>query len=268
MAHIFMYVSVLAVSKAGAQERHRNEVIVKLKSSISGQSFAQKLNGKPANSSTGTSFGKYKLKNSLTKLKMHKFEVAPGESVDDAVAELNADPDVEYAEPNYTLEKFEVEKSQTLSRDDLEGLVAAQGGTSPMSVTLSNIQTTEAWTAVTASSEKPVVAIIDSGTDLSHHALVDALWVNEDEIANNGVDDDRNGYVDDVNGWNFVNQSNNPYDGDGHGTHVAGIVRGVSQDLFAIPMGQPKIRIMTLKFLDDTGIGSTADAVAAIYYAV
>ncbi|MEQ1875904.1 MAG: S8 family peptidase, partial [Bdellovibrionia bacterium] len=249
-----------------AQKVH-NEVLVKLKGGIGIQKFAtQKPNGAPKYGQNGAALGKYKVKESLNKLKIHRFELTAGQSVDEALADLGSDPDVEYAEPNYIFGKLEVEKSQTMTKSDLDAMALANGSSS-LAFTLANIQTSEAW-GVAHGSEKPIIAIIDSGSDASHEILRDALWTNPNEIAANGVDDDHNGYVDDIHGWNFVNNTNNPADGDGHGTHVAGIVRGVSQDIFAWPLGSASIQIMTLKFLDDNGSGSTADAVSAIYYAV
>lgn len=103
----------------------------------------------------------------------------------------------------------------------------------------------------------PVVAIIDSGIDLNHQALKSYIWTNPKEIPSNNMDDDHNGYVDDINGWNFVNNTNNVQDGFGHGTHVAGIVTSYGP-----------VSIMVLKFQDDKGIGYTGDAIKAINYAL
>lgn len=103
----------------------------------------------------------------------------------------------------------------------------------------------------------PVVAIIDSGTDINHIALKDYIWVNPGEIAGNNTDDDNNGYIDDVNGWNFANDNNLVQDGYGHGTHVAGIVASYGA-----------VKIMTLKFQNDSGIGYTGDAIRSINYII
>jgi subtilisin family serine protease len=95
------------------------------------------------------------------------------------------------------------------------------------------------------------------------------VWTNTREVAGNGIDDDGNGYVDDVNGWNFVDGNNNVQDCDGHGTHVSGIVRGTTQFIFDNNnMPAPIVKIMPVKFLDCYGSGTTAGAIAAIYYAV
>lgn len=113
------------------------------------------------------------------------------------------------------------------------------------------------WSSIQNSS-RPVVAIIDSGVDLNHPALKDHIWHNPYDVAD-GVDNDGNGFVDDVVGWNFVSNNNNPQDGYYHGTHLAGIIENVSNN---------SLTIMPLKFMNDSGSGYTGAAVSAINYAV
>lgn len=103
----------------------------------------------------------------------------------------------------------------------------------------------------------PVVAIIDSGIDINHEALKDSLWKNPGEIIANNIDDDNNGYVDDIYGWNFNANTNVVQDGYGHGTHVGGIIASYGP-----------VSIMVLKFQDDSGLGFTGDAIKSIDYIV
>lgn len=114
------------------------------------------------------------------------------------------------------------------------------------------------------------VAVIDSGVDYNHPELQNNIWVNRSEIPNNGIDDDGNGYIDDVRGWNFVNQTNDPADNaaDGHGTHVSGII-AAAQDGTGTTGVAYNAKIMPLKVLNARGIAESEQRVAeAIYYAV
>ncbi len=128
-----------------------------------------------------------------------------------------------------------------------------------------DIDATQAWSYGTSSSV--VVAVIDTGIDYNHVDLATNIWTNTREIAGNGVDDDRNGYTDDVRGWNFVNNTNNPMDDNGHGTHVAGTIGAVGNNGLGISGIAWSVKVMALKFMDATGSGMLSDAVAAIDYA-
>ena len=113
-----------------------------------------------------------------------------------------------------------------------------------------------------------VVAVIDSGIDLTHADLKSQLWQNPTEIAGNRKDDDRDGFIDDTNGANFLNQSGNVQDDAGHGTHVSGIVSAAANNTTGGVGLAPGAKIMALKVLDSAGNGSLNGAVNAIYYAV
>jgi subtilisin family serine protease len=113
-----------------------------------------------------------------------------------------------------------------------------------------------------------VVAVIDSGVSLNHPDLVDNLWVNEREKNGApGIDDDDNGYVDDVHGFDFVGRVPNGDDDHGHGTHVAGIIAAAHNGIGTVGVA-PNVRIMSLKFLNENSEGSTFAAIEAINYAV
>jgi len=118
--------------------------------------------------------------------------------------------------------------------------------------------------------EGVTVAVIDSGVDYNHPELQDRIWRNTGEIPNNGIDDDRNGYVDDVQGWNFVTQTHDPADNsiDGHGTHVSGII-AAKRDQTGNTGIAYNAKIMPLKVLNRRGLAASDLTVAqAIYYAV
>ncbi len=111
------------------------------------------------------------------------------------------------------------------------------------------------------------VAVVDTGVDLTHSDLTANIWTNPGEIPGDLIDNDHNGYVDDVHGYDFVNGDANPSDDNSHGTHVAGtIAAGISNGI-GIAGVAPNASIMALKFLNSSGAGTTADAVRALDYA-
>ena len=130
---------------------------------------------------------------------------------------------------------------------------------------LDQVRAPEVW-AQGYTGQDVVVAVLDTGVDYNHVDLVDNIWVNTDEIANNGVDDDGNGYVDDIRGWDFAYDDNSPMDRDGHGTHVAGTVAATGTNR-AIGVA-PDATILPVQVLDDEGGGFLSDIADGIIYAV
>lgn len=212
---------------------------------------------------------KVNLKAAFPEMNMLHFAVKPGQ--ESAINEIKNDPEVLFVEPNYIFEKVdEAHPGQVVDRLSMED-VQAQSSLS-FTQNYSAVRVEQAWSVSSPAnpSNRPIVAIIDTGLDSNHELFkkTNALWINQKEIPGNGADDDQNGYIDDISGWNFINNSAQVTDDEGHGTHVAGIVIGAGIDIFSPQLDQSKIQIMPLKFLDGQGSGSTSNAVKAIYYAV
>ncbi|MBH8572826.1 S8 family serine peptidase [Nostocaceae cyanobacterium CENA369] len=112
-----------------------------------------------------------------------------------------------------------------------------------------------------------VVAVIDTGVDSNHEDLKDNIWTNTKEIPGNGIDDDGNGYVDDVQGWNFADNNNNTLDDNGHGTHVSGTIAGENNG-YGVTGIAYDAKIMPVKVLDESGSGSYSAIAKGIHYAV
>lgn len=128
-----------------------------------------------------------------------------------------------------------------------------------------DIDASQAWNYGTSTSV--VVAVIDTGIDYTHPDLQANIWTNTREVAGNGIDDDSNGYVDDIRGWNFVAGTNNPMDDNSHGTHVAGTIAAVGNNGIGVTGVAWNAKVMALKFLDSSGSGLLSGAVSAIDYA-
>ena len=187
--------------------------------------------------------------------------VPAGRSMEQALAALRADPNIEYAEPNYLLHADVVTPNDG-DFSVLWGLhnIGQSGGTVD-----ADIDGPEAWEVTTGG--EVVVGVIDSGIDMAHPDLAANMWVNPGEIAGNGVDDDGNGYVDDVYGWDFINNDNDPFDDYGHGTHVAGTIGAVGDNGTGVTGVAWQVKLMALKFLDNEGDGFTSGAIEALEYA-
>jgi len=125
--------------------------------------------------------------------------------------------------------------------------------------------------AYDCSSSPITVALVDTGVDFKHNNLQGSAWVNEKELhGKKGVDDDKNGFVDDINGWDFTSNSPIIVDGHGHGTHLAGIISGHSKETNGFKGVCPGIKIMSLRYFasDLAGLKNLENTVKAIHYAV
>jgi len=202
---------------------------------------------------------KFRVVNNLVRIKLR-----PGMSVPDAINLLAKNPLVVYAEPNYLRYASGVPNDPDFG--NLWGLdnTGQTGGTPD-----ADVDAPEAWNITTGSSQN-VVAVIDTGIDLDHVDLAANIWTNPGEIAGNGIDDDANGYVDDVYGWDFYANDADPNDTTAcsHGTHVAGTIGAVGNNDAGVAGVNWQVKLMALRFLGGPFCsGTDADSIEAIQYA-
>jgi len=232
-----------------------------------------------------------------------------------AIENLKKDPNVLYVQPNYKFHLIEdvphsglYQNTQFLAnlsaaaataappapevKPDLPVIVSGGGrGTDPLYKNqwgMQDLGVKDAWKQ--ARGKGVIVAVIDSGVDYTHEDLLTNVWRNPGEMgfdsrghnkSNNGIDDDGNGYIDDVMGWDFVDDDNKPYDvhaglldvilkgeNPGHGTHCAGNVAAQADNGKGTVGVAPEAQIMALRFISKQGQGTTADAIRAIVYAL
>jgi subtilisin family serine protease len=195
---------------------------------------------------------------------LHLVKIPAHLSVPEAIARYKGYANVLYAEPNYIVRK--AQHVQLTPNDpnftQLWGLhnTGQTGGTPD-----ADIDAPEAWDITTGSSSV-VVFVIDTGVDYNHPDLNANLWRNPGEIPSNGIDDDGNGYVDDIYGIDTFYNDTDPFDGDGHGTHVSGTIGAIGNNNVGVVGVNWSVKIGHCKFLSDFGSGSTAGAISCLQY--
>ena len=189
------------------------------------------------------------------------------ETNDSAIKALNENPMVEIAEPNYI---YKINKAPTDPLYVQTWGLSNVGQADPknqVGVAGVDINAERAWEIQTGTREK-IVAIIDTGIDWSHPDLAENMWVNEaEQNGKAGVDDDNNGVVDDIYGYNAITGTGNAKDDQGHGSHCAGTIGARANNGIGVAGVNWNVRMMAVKFLDAGGSGSLADAIKAIDYA-
>ncbi len=172
-------------------------------------------------------------------------------SIRSKLSRLRNDSRIEYVEPNYII-KLDQAPNDPYFPDKMWAL--------------KKIMAPEAW-AFHQSKIKVIIAIIDTGVDYNHPDLALNMWINRGEIAGNQIDDDNNGYIDDVYGYDFFNGTSDPIDDNFHGTHCAGTIAAVANNNIGIAGVTGNAQIMALKFQNAKGYGTMAAAISAIEYA-
>jgi len=177
---------------------------------------------------------------------------------------------IEYAEPDFTGEGGG-KKAMSAPDDEFYfrqwGLYNNGSFNMMAAVAGADIQMEDAW-EIEEGNEDIVVAVMDSGLRLTHPEFEGRIWSNTSETPDNGIDDDANGYIDDVYGWDFVNEDNDPSDDLGHGTNVTGIIGANGDNGIGYSGVDKHCKIMTLKGLNEENIGSYSWWHDAIVYAV
>jgi len=200
-------------------------------------------------------------------IEVQRLRVPPSMQIEETLAKLRGNPLVKYAEPNYIVRTL-VTTPNDPQFNQLWGLdnTGQTGGTSD-----ADIDAPEAWDIHTGSSDV-VIAVIDTGVAYNHTDLNDGtkrnIWTNDVELNGTpGFDDDGNGYIDDIHGWDFVGEDNDPTDYYTHGTHVSGTIAAIGNNGEGITGVNWNTSITPLRIFGAFGYGDTAKAIEAILYA-
>jgi len=235
---------------------HPTRILVRFRSDIS--SAAKRA-------AHGTSTGRRVLRTYSGIRHLQLLEV-PRDGILAALNDYLANPDVLYAEPDFVVHAL------TTPNDPNFGLLwglANDGQTinGVPGLPGADIDARRAWDAWTGDPDFRV-AVVDTGIDYVHPDLAANMWTNPLEIAGNLIDDDLNGFVDDLHGYDFLNDDGNPMDDHSHGSHVAGTIGAVGNNGCGVTGINWSCNLVALKFLDDTGHGFTSGAISAIEYII
>jgi len=191
-----------------------------------------------------------------------------GRHTADLIAELKTEPTVESAEPNYIRHIYAQPPNDPLfgqlwglrnTGQSVNGVTGSAGG---------DIKFMNAWAlAQTTATTNVVVGVIDTGVDYNHPDLAANIWINTAETPGNGVDDDGDGYIDDIRGWDFAGHLNDPSDSGEHGTHVSGTIAAVGNNALGVAGVCYAAKIMALKASSDGNSLDDAAIIEALQYA-
>lgn len=267
--------SLLFANQIGmAAEQVPGELIVKLKSGSSVLSFDNLIDSSSMklDREFSVNIGKFV----VVKVDELKANLISAQSL------LESMPEVEYVEPNFI---YKIVRPIEESDSVLDEILSYKSTDNNLMYTpndpefgklwgLKNNRTSgadvhaqAAW-EITKGSKDVRIAVIDTGIDYNHPDLAANIWVNEAEKNGKaGVDDDGNGYIDDIHGYDFANNDGDPVDGHGHGTHCAGTIGAVHDNELGVAGVMSEVTLVPIKFLTDRGSGTTENAIKSIDYA-
>lgn len=240
----FSFLLIFAANNLFAQNAGKNyvdgELLVKYKNGVD-SAFARN-----ANAQTGA-----KVLENFSELKWQRVELPENTDLGEAIKRYQNSNGVESVQPNFYYHLLNTPNDLQFSAGGMYGL--------------SKISAPAAWDLTTGSSSV-VVADIDTGMRYTHEDLAANAWINPGEIAGNGIDDDGNGFIDDVHGWDFFYNDNDPFDdAGGHGTHTAGTIGAVGNNLKGVVGVNWNVKIMPIKIYSPNGGDSTSAMLVNAY---
>lgn len=190
-------------------------------------------------------------------------DLPEGMGAQEAIEQLAQRPGIQFAEKNWRIQTQATSNDPAVTNGSTWGLY----GESSSPANPYGSQAAEAWARGFTGSANVVVGVVDEGYQYTHSDLIGNAGTNPGEVSGNGIDDDGNGYVDDVYGWDFVSNDNSVYDGtaDDHGTHVAGTIGAQGGNGSGVAGVNWDVSLLSGKFLGATG-GTTANAIRAVDY--
>ncbi|MEY4990174.1 MAG: hypothetical protein RIS08_400 [Actinomycetota bacterium] len=193
---------------------------------------------------------------------LYQVELDPFTSYESQISAIAKSEGVAFAEPNYLIQVRDTSNDPRVISEETWGLYASS------STSAFGANAAGAWANGYTGSKAVYVAVIDSGIDVTHPDLAGNMWVNSGELVGNGIDDDANGFVDDINGYDFLNGDGSVFDANEHphGTHVAGTIGAVGGNGVGVAGVAWNINLISAKIANSQGASTTVDAIRAIDY--
>jgi subtilisin family serine protease/Tol biopolymer transport system component len=205
---------------------------------------------------------------------IYKLSLPKKAKIEFVVKDYKKDPNVEYAEPNFIVETTATTPNDPYYSSQWHLNNTGQNVNGTIGAPDSDIDAPEGWD-IAKGNDQVVIAILDTGIDYEHEDLNERIWTNSGEIPGNGIDDDKNGYVDDYRGYDFIGHDsyypsydNDPFDDRGHGTFVSGLAGAESNNGQGVTGVDWQAKLLAVKVMDSKGSGSSYSLAKGIHYAV